>query len=152
MAASPPNIDRHLAVIAACTDANSLRQMIANARRGRNQTLVEAAFKRLITILPAEQPGTLEHDFWKTIHAFEEILSAERGKTTRLSRTRQKVARVGVVQTLIDWALDTAPTEGFDMLKKRQLLDLSGEAVILRHPDCFSPDVRQAAQNRLNQA
>ena len=52
----------------------------------------------------------------QTIHAFEHILSEERGKTTRLARTRQKVARVGVVQTLQDWATSAKSTDGFTML------------------------------------
>jgi hypothetical protein len=102
--------------------------------------------------VPSEQPGTVEHDFWQTIQAFEFILSDERGKTTRLSRTRQKVSRVGVVQTLKDWALDQKQTQGFDMLIERGMPELTGEAVILRHLDKFEADVRAAARGRLVRA
>src|SRR5258707_6749145 len=91
--------------IAQCPDAGQLRTLIENARV-RGQTAVEkAAFRRLISILPSESPGTVEYDFWQTIYAFEETLTEERAKTTRLARTRQKVGRVGEIQTLKDWAL-----------------------------------------------
>ena len=51
---------------------------------GWEKRLADLAFRRLIAILPQEQPGTIEHDFWQTIHAFEHALTEERGKTTRL--------------------------------------------------------------------
>jgi hypothetical protein len=89
-----------LALIAICDDPEKLRSWITNARKGGDDRIADAAFRRLISVLPKEKPGAVEHDFWQTIHAFEHVLSEERGKTTRLARTRQKVARVGEVQTL----------------------------------------------------
>ena len=68
-------------------------------------------------LVPAKNPGTLEFDVWRTIHAFEHLLSEERRRTTRLSRTRQKVARVGVRQTLIDWSEVSKETTGFRTLR-----------------------------------
>jgi hypothetical protein len=102
-----------------------------------------------VEILPEEAPGTVEHDFWQMIHAFEEILGQERGRTTRLSRTRQKVGRVGIRQVLVDFATDRRPTEGFDMLIERNLPEMTGEAVILRHPYQFDAAIVQAARTRL---
>ncbi|WP_027155600.1 hypothetical protein [Mesorhizobium sp. WSM2561] len=65
------------------------------ATLGKNRAAIaEAAFRRLVAVLPKEKPGSIEHDFWQTIQGFEMILSDERGKTTRLTRTRQKVARL----------------------------------------------------------
>src|SRR6266568_2548808 len=117
-----------LALIAACDDAGKLRTWIANARKQNQKEIEDAAFHRLIQILPKEAPGTVEHDFWRTIHAFEHMLSEERGKTTRLGRTRQKVARVGVIETLRDWAMASKSTDGFDMLIERNMPELTGEA------------------------
>ena len=71
-----------LALIAACNDAGTLRNWISNARSRGEIAVADAAFRRLIAILPEEEPGTIEHDFWQTIHAFEQVLSDERGKTT----------------------------------------------------------------------
>lgn len=94
---------------------------------------------------PKEKPGTIEHDFWQTIHAFEHVLSEQRGGTTRLARTRQKVARVGEVQTLQDWAMSAKSTEGFTMLLERNMPVLTGEAIVLRHARRFAAEVVAAA-------
>jgi hypothetical protein len=141
---------RMLAYIATCDDVDKLKSLIKNARDRGELTLADAAFRRLISITPAERPGTVEHDFWKTLQAFEYLLTEERGKTARLSRTRQKVARVGVVQTLRDWALSNKETDGFRMLMDRGMPELTGEAIVLRHPTSFEPDVLAAARQRLS--
>lgn len=144
--------DKMLTLIAACRDPEKLRSWIRNARGKNEPVIAEAAFRQLIAILPKERPGTIEYDFWQTIHAFEHVLSDERGKTTRLARTRQKVARVGEIQTLQDWALSKKSTDGFAMLLERNMPDLTGEAIVLRHAAHFSVDVVAAARRRLELA
>jgi len=144
--------DKMIAFVAGCDEPDKLRTIIDNARKRGAGRLADAAFRRLIAILPEEKPGSLEHDFWQTIHAFEHLLTEERGKTTRLSRTRQKVARVGVRQTLADWAVATQETEGFRMLLERGMPELSGEAVVLRNADQFTPEMVAAARARLEAA
>jgi hypothetical protein len=141
-----------LDLIATCDDPEKLRSWITNARKAGDNRIADAAFRRLISVLPKEKPGTVEHDFWQTIHAFEHVLSEERGKTTRLARTRQKVTRVGEVQTLKDWALSSKSTDGFTMLLERNMPELTGEAIVLRHANQFGEDVLAAANLRLVQA
>ena len=145
------NTERTLQQIERTSDPASLRQLIENARRLGSKEVEEAAFRRLIHVSPAEEPGTVEHDFWSTVHAFEHLLKQERGKTVLLSRTRQKLKRVGVVQTLTDWASDTKETDGFNMLIERSMPELTGEAIILRHPDRFPRSVLDEARSRLAQ-
>lgn len=111
-----------LAFVAQCDDVGKLKSLLKNARDRGESALADAAFRKLISLVPSERPGTVEHDFWQTIHAFEYILTDERERTTRLSRTRQKIARVGVVQTLRDWALSDKETDGFRMLLDRGML------------------------------
>ncbi len=135
--------------VSTCDDPGKLRTIIKNARLRGVDSLADAAFRKLISIVPSEVLGTVEYDFWRTIHSFEYVLSEERGRTTRLSRTRQKVQRVGVVQTLIDWALDTKQTDGFRMLLERDMPELTGEAIVLRHHSRFDATVVAAAQARL---
>lgn len=147
-----PDHAKILSLIAANDDVEKLRTWIANAQKGKEKDIEEAAFRRLIEILPKEAPGTVEHDFWRTIHAFEHILSEERRKTTRLARTRQKVARVGEIETLRDWALGTKSTDGFTMLIERNMPELTGEAIVLRHADRFDAAVVSAATKRLEDA
>ena len=144
-----PNTERALKQIEQTSDPSALRQMIENARRLGFGEVEQAAFRRLIYVSPAEDPGTVEHDFWSTVHAFEHLLKQERGKTIRLARTRQKVARVGVVQTLTDWAIDTKETDGFNMLIERGMPQLTGEGIILRHSNRFPHAVVEAARMRL---
>jgi len=147
-----PDHAKLIALIAASEDVAKLRTWIANARREKQNDIEEAAFRRLIEILPKEAPGTVEHDFWRTIHAFEHVLTQERGKTTRLARTRQKVARVGEIETLQDWAKATKSTDGFTMLLERNMPELTGEAIVLRHDDRFDAAVVSAARKRLEEA
>ena len=135
--------------IEACEDPDKLKTWIANARKKNALDVEEAAFRRLISLVPAEQPGTVEHEFWQMVNAFELTLAEERGKTVRLSRTRQKVSRVGEIQTLKDWALSDSETDGFRMLIERNMPEYLGEVIVLRHPDVFEEDVRAAARKRL---
>ena len=139
-------------LIGACDDADKLRAWIKNARTKGDREIEEVAFRRLMAILPKEQPGTIEHDFWRTIHVFEHLLTQERGKTTRLARTRQKVGKVGEIQTLKDWAFATKDTDGFEMLIERNMPELTGEAIVLRHAGQFPEDVVAAARRRLEDA
>ena len=141
-----------LASIAGSTDADQLRRFRENAQRMGVTAVADAAFRRLIEVIPEQAPESIEHDFWMTIHAFEEVLRDERKKTVRLSRTRQKIGRVGVKQTLIDFATSKAPTDGFNMLIERGLPELTGEALVLKHSESFDPGVQSSARQRLEDA
>ena len=141
-----------LEFIARCNEPDKLRALIKNARDQGGILVADAAFRKLVSLVPSERPGTIEHDFWQTVHAFEYVLAEERGRTTRLTRTRQKVAKVGVRQTLKDWALSGKDTEGFKMLLERGMAELTGEAIVLRHAPSFEPLVVEAARERLSQA
>ena len=142
-------VARALQIIEGCTDPKSLRQIAANARGKGELGVARAADLRLYAILPSEAPGTFEHDVWQSIHALEGTLTVERSKTTRLGRTRQKIARVGELVTIQDLILGTKPSEGFFMLIERKMTDLTFEAVALRHPDRFEEAVLKAARARL---
>lgn len=135
--------------IARCEDPKELRSLLANARNQAVKDVEDAAFLKLIAIVPEVRPGSLDHDFWRMVQAFEHIRSEENGRRTLLSRTRQKVRRVGVAQTLIDWATAKKVTVGFAMLMDLGLPELTGEAIVLRHSGAFSDEVVAAARARL---
>ncbi len=145
-----PDYRRVLDIVAASEDPDQLRQFMENAKRMEADEVYEAAFRRLTEILPHESPGPIDRDFWRSIHALEQRLREERGKTVRLTRTRQKLGRVGAMQTLSDLALSATPSDGFEMLIERGMADLTAEAVILRHQEHFEPDVIEAARLRLD--
>lgn len=142
-------ITRIMKTIEECTDAKKLRQIAINAREKGELTVARAADLRLFAILPSEAPGTLEYDVWQSIHALEGTLSNERGKTTRLARTRQKIKNVGEFATVRDLVLSSKPSEGFSMLIDRDMAALTFEHVALQHPDRFDSMVLDAASARL---
>ena len=55
-----------------------------------------------------------------------------------------------VLQTLADLARQPTASEGYVLLRERGMLDMSAEAVVLRFPDRFGPDVLIAARRRLD--
>jgi hypothetical protein len=85
------------------------------------------------------------------MRALEEALTQESGKTKRLSRTRQKLSRVGVRQTLADLALKPKPSLGFVKLIEFNMADMSAEALILKYRNEFEPHVVDAATKRLKE-
>jgi len=144
---------KSLEMIAACHDETKLRNWINNASREGAEEVEDAARRRLIAVRACrdiDDPNDpVALDFWKSITALENELSEEKGKTIRLSRTRQKIARVGVEKTLTDLALQPQPSDGYHLLKARGMLDLSAEAVVLRYPERFAQEVLEAARLRL---
>jgi len=140
-----------LAFIAKCGDPTELRGIINNAADQGVEEVRLAAFKRLIEVVPEEKPGSVEHDFWRSITAFEHLRTVANGKTTRLSRTRQKVKRVGILKVLEDFALGRE-TEGYESLMELEMPELTGEAIILRHQAAFTAEAVAAARSRLSSA
>ena len=146
-----------LARIDTMDDPDKLRNLMANAQRMGVTPVRDAAFRRLAAVQAEEAkadavPGTVQHDFWQTIFAYEQLLREERGKAVRLTKTRTKVTRNGEVKALADFADATSDTSGFETLMARGMAELTGEAVILRHPDDFDEATRDAAKARLTGA
>jgi hypothetical protein len=141
---------RALERIAKCNDPAELRRIAENAKTLGKDEVREAALRKLYAVSPDAQPGTLEHDVWQSIFALEGALTEERGKTTLLSRTRQKIARDGELNTVSD-LVTKPPSEGFRMLLERGWPDLTFEAVALRHAERFEPAVLNAAKRRLGE-
>ena len=139
---------RALALIADCDDPEKLRRIAANARRLGEDEIDRAASLKLYTVLPSAEPGTLEHDVWRSIHALEGALKDERGRTTLLGRTRQKIARDGELRTVADLVRGKT-SDGFRMLMDREMVDHTFEAVALRHRALFEDEVVLAASDRL---
>ena len=128
-----------------------MRQIATNADEKGAEELARAARLKLYSILPGEEPGTIEFAVWQSIFALEDVLKQERGKTILLSRTRQKIGRQGVTQCVADLVTGSA-SEGFRMLLDREMLDLSFEAIALKFPHKFESKALAAARERLKEA
>lgn len=134
-----------------CSDPEKLKIIAKNANQKDELEVEEAALRKLYSILPSQEPGTLEFDVWRSIHALEGTLKRERGKTVRLNRTRQKIAKQGEKVTITD-LINGKISEGFVMLIERDMAEFAFEAVALRHPKQFNEDTLHHAQTRLDEA
>jgi hypothetical protein len=127
-----------------------LRNWMANARTHKRDDVYQAAFRQLCRVEGRNIDDPLEAEFAVVMRALEEALSAESGRTKRLSRTRQKLGRVGVRQTLADLAMKPAPSTGFlKLVEFGMARELSAEALVLKYENEFDPIVVAAAKKRL---
>jgi hypothetical protein len=131
------------------TDRTLLRNLMANAKRLKRDDIWREAFRQLCSLDGIDQTDPLHRDFYQTLAAYEQLLTEKNGRTTSASRTRQKLKNKGVVQCLEDWAVGSTPTEGFELLVKNDLTELTGEYLVLKYPDRFSPKAIAAARVRL---
>jgi hypothetical protein len=144
MAASKPDLSNEW-------DKDKLRNWMANAKRLMRQDVYEDAFRQLCRVEGRNIDDPLEAEFASVMRALEEALTEESGKTKRLNRTRQKLGRVGVRQTLADLALKHQPSLGFKKLLEFNMADMSAEALVLKYAEEFDDIVVTAARKRLTE-
>lgn len=120
-----------------------------NVKRLGRDDLYAAAFRRLCELSGQNHDDPLDLDFWRAIAAAEEVLREQRGKTVRLARTREKIKRVGVRQTVEDLALKKQPSDGFQILTNAGLGDLTAEYLVLKHAERFTAEAKSCARQRL---
>lgn len=131
------------------TDQAALRTLMHNAKRLKRDDVWQQAFRRLCELEGLNQTDPIHRDFYATLRAYEELLTQKNGRTTRASRTRQKLRSKGVVQCLEDWATNSAPTEGFELLVISGMPELTGEHLVIKYADRFSKEAVAAAKARL---
>jgi hypothetical protein len=133
-------------------DREKLRRWMVNAKKLDRNDVYQAALRQLCRVEGRNIDDPLEADFAIVMRALEEAMSAEAGKTKRLNRTRQKLNRVGVRQTLSDLAMKPQPSLGFLKLVEFGMAgDMSAEALIIKYKDTFDPTVVKAAEKRLEE-
>lgn len=133
------------------SNPEKLRNWMANARRLEREDVYQLAFRQLCRIEGKDIDDPLAAEFAKVMRALEEALTQKNGRTTRLSRTRQKLARAGVRKTLADLALRPTPSAGFLHLINFGMADMSAEKLIIKYAAEFEPEVIAAAQKRLDE-
>ena len=134
--------------IAQMSDKEALRNLMQNARRLDRDDIYWQAFRRLCSLEGMIYDDPLERDFYDVLNAYEELLTLKHGRTTKASRTRQKLANKGVEQCLIDWALG-APTDGFKLLIEKELPELTAEYLVVKYEKRFPQRAVEAARRRL---
>ena len=134
------------------SDVAKLRNLLANAEK---QGISELAFRcraRIAEVRSQPYSEGIEREFWNAIFIAEEIASQKNGKPTRLSRTRDKVKRVGVLRTVMDLAENAKTSPGFRLLIDARRPDLTAEAIVLRNRSDFSDDQIRASEIKLANA
>ena len=89
------------------------------------------------------QRNALLQDIEGVIEVYEEQIGVPAG------RTRQMIERYGAINALSKLAVSAELQSGFKVLRDRNQLDATFEAVIVRHPGLFHEDVVAAAKWRL---
>ena len=138
--------------IANCDEPSRLREGMRNAKSRQRMDVYWLAFRRLCELEGMGHDTPLEREFYVTLAAYEELLTEKNGRTTKASRTRQKLQRKGAVQCLEEWAVASAETEGFRLLVDAGMPELTGEHLVLKYPDQFTAKALEMARGRLEKA
>jgi hypothetical protein len=131
------------------TDPGKLRVLLENAQRKNRGDLVLSCQVRLAELAGQSHDDVLDREFWSAVTAAEEFKTQENKRTTRLTRTRQKHARVGSRAVIEDLAASPKTTEGFRVLIEHGRPDLTFEGVVLRHHSKFGAAFISASRQKL---
>jgi hypothetical protein len=92
-----------------------------------------------------------EREALRAVYAYERVLSAKHGHTTRASRTWQMIKRRGIIGAVESAVNRKQETVGYAALVEMGMQDFAFEVVVSRHPDLFSPDTVERAQTRMKE-
>jgi hypothetical protein len=133
------------------SDPTKVRQLLTNAERLNATELATACRRRLYELRGANLDDPVERRLAEAVAALEETYREKHGRAQAAGYTRRKIADVGAVATLSDWALKPDVTVGFVALVEGGMAEFTGEYVIAEFPDRFEPHVVAAARKRLEQ-
>ncbi|GAC1414107.1 MAG: hypothetical protein NVSMB6_16190 [Burkholderiaceae bacterium] len=133
------------------SDPGQLRILMGNARNHGADMVYWEAFERLCEV-SATGEDQLTRDFNRIMAAYEQLLTEKNQRTTRATRTRQKVKRHGIIRVLQDWADSETRAYGFTMLAERGLLTLTGEYLVIEYADKFPAVTVENAKRHLREA
>ena len=96
------------------------------------------------------QPQTpAELESYEAVYAYEEALTRQKGRTTRAGRTWPMIRKHGIIGAVERIVTRRKETEGYRVLVEMGMEDMAFEAVVLRHPESFSPEAVAASNDRL---
>lgn len=93
-----------------------------------------------------------EQEALRAVYAYEEALSAKRGRRARASRTWQMIKRHGIIGAVERAVNRKEETSGYRTLIEMGMQDFAFEAVIVRYPQLFSPEALAGAKVRIQDA
>ncbi len=122
-----------------------------NARNLGAPHLADEARQKAVQ-LRAEAHGAntdVERECLEAVYAYEEVLSAQKGKKQRAGRTWPMLHEHGILPAVERIVLKRAESLGYTALAEMGLKEFAFEAVILRHPESFSPEAVARSRERL---
>ena len=131
------------------TDVKQLQQIMRNAKTAGREDIYNEAFHRRCQLEGVDYDDPLEREFYATLAAYEELLTEKNGKKTPANYTRRALRNKGVEACLESWALSPTETDGFKTLVARGLIALTGEHLVTKYPERFSPVAVDAAERRI---
>jgi len=135
--------------IAQYTVAADLRTLMVNAKRLGRDDIWSDALRRLCVLEGDGQTDPLQRGFYEVLAAHEQLLSEKNARATRATSIRLKAKNKGVVHCLEEWATSKAPSEGYEILVAKGLSELTGEHLVLKYAEQFSPRAVAAAKARV---
>lgn len=90
-----------------------------------------------------------EREAYEAVFAYEEARSKQKGKTIRAGRTWPMIADYGIIGAVERIVMRPDDATGYRVLVEMGMEDMAFEAVVLRHPDVFSPEAVAQSRHRL---
>ncbi len=113
-------------------DTEKLRKIMVNAYRIGDTEYAERA-KRRVWELHKVGDTELDQRFGEVIAAYETFLTERNDRTTRATRTWQKVRNKGVKQAIIEWVTSKQERQGFIDLVEAGYGDYKSNCLIFRY-------------------
>jgi hypothetical protein len=131
------------------------RTVMERALAQGKQDLYAAVFRQLCRLSGAthdDPSDPLIRAAFEAVAAYEQTLKEKHGKKVLASRTRQKITKKGVYQSLVEWSKLHGDRPGFHALIEAGLPEFTFEAVIVRFSDRFTPEVVASCRETLKKA
>jgi hypothetical protein len=135
------------------TSDADLSVVMENAKIKKNEELWWECLRRRCDLKrqdSSRSSSPLELDFYAVMLAYEKLQSDKTGRNYRANRTWPMIEKPGGVKAALEkWALSKKKQVGFTVLIEHGQYDLTGEYLVLKYQDEFSPEVRSAARQGL---
>ena len=137
-------------VVASLTTPESCERF-ASTVQARCPALAQEARRRAVELRAAAHGASTdaEREALEAVYAYERVLSGTHGRTVHASRTWQMIKRHGTIPAVERVVCRKAESAGYHALVKMGMQDKAFEAVVLRHPDVFSPEAVARSKERL---
>lgn len=126
-------------------------QFAINVEKRGKSDLARAARRRAVELraLKHHAKTDAEREALEAVYAYENALSQGAGKRIRATRTWQMIERHGILAAVERVVSRPTETKGYTTLVEMGMEDKAFEAVVLRHPEAFSPEAVERSRMRL---